>query len=181
MKSNQAQAESQALNEELGQFLNLTSGEINMSVREASGVVQALTKTFMKMVGDVHEIQLAADKLSGGGEDAQVKQQILDKCNTYLDKVQEGTVGFQFYDKMTQRLNHTSGNIKKLMVMTEKPEALNSSDKWKSLKKDIEQSYNMEEDRVLFKALMQGDSIQEAVRLASDAQKKQKSDNTELF
>ncbi|MDH5257101.1 MAG: hypothetical protein OEX07_03805, partial [Gammaproteobacteria bacterium] len=109
MKSNQAEAISQpsnealneSLNEELGQFLNLTSGEIKVSMREANGVVQTLTKTFMEMVGDVHEIQLAAEKLSDQGEDAKVKQQILAKCNAYLDKVQAGTVGFQFYDKMS--------------------------------------------------------------------------------
>ena len=111
MKSNQQQVEVQAVNEELGLFLNLTSGEIKMSVREANGVVQTLTRTFMEMVGDVHDIQLAAEKLSGGGKDAEAKQQIIGKCKEYLDKVQAGTVGFQFYDKMTQRLNHTSGNI----------------------------------------------------------------------
>ena len=178
MKSNQVQA----VNEELGQFLNLTSGEINVSVREANGIVQTLTKTFMEMVGDVHEIQLAASKMSDTGKDAEIKQQIIGKCNAYLDKVQAGTVGFQFYDKMTQRLNHTTGNIKKLIEMTEKPEAMASTDNWKALKHDIEQSYTMEEDRVLFKALMKGDSIKEAVRLASEAQKEQQEkDNTELF
>ena len=182
MKSNQQQVEVQAVNEELGQFLNLTSGEINVSVREANGVVQTLTKTFMEMVGDVHEIQLAAEKMSDTGKDAEIKKQIIGKCNAYLDKVQAGTVGFQFYDKMTQRLNHTTGNIKKLIAMTEKPEAMSSVDNWKTLKHDIEQSYTMEEDRVLFKALMKGDSIQQAVRLAAEAQKEQqKTDNTELF
>jgi len=178
MKSSQVQA----VNEELGQFLNLTSGEIKVSMREANGVVQTLTKTFMEMVGDVHEIQLAAENLSGSGNDAEIRKQIIDKCNAYLNKVQAGTVGFQFYDKMTQRLNHTSGNIKKLIEMTEDPEAMVSRENWKALKHDIEQSYTMEEDRVLFKALMKGDSVQEAVRLAAEAQKKQQEmGNTELF
>ena len=182
MKPNQQQTEVQAVNEELGQFLNLTSGEIKMSVREANEVVQTLTKTFMKMVGDVHEIQLAAEQLSGHGEDTEIKQKIIKKCEGYLDKVQEGTMGFQFYDKMTQRLNHTSGNIKKLIDMNEEPEAMMSKDKWDSLKQDIEQSYTMEEDRVLFKALMQGDSIQQAIRLATAAHNKQKdTGNVELF
>ena len=181
MKSSQQQMVD-AVNEELGQFLNLTSGEIKVSMREANGVVQTLTKTFMQMVGDVHEIQLAAEKLAAKGEDAAIKQEIIDKCNAYLDKVQDGTVGFQFYDKMTQRLNHTSGNLKKLMQMTEEPEALSSVEKWQALKQDIEQSYTMEEDRVLFKALMKGDSIQQAVRLAAEAQKKQQDEGgVELF
>ena len=182
MKPSQQQVENNVVNEELGQFLNLTSGEIKVSMREANGVVQTLTKTFMEMVGDVAEIQLAAEKLSDNGENAEIKRQILTKCTAYLDKVQAGTVGFQFYDKMTQRLNHTSGNIAKLIKMTEKPESMSSSEKWKALKHDIEQSYTMEEDRVLFNALMKGDSIQEAVRLATEAQKEQQMvDNTELF
>ena len=181
MKSSQQQMVD-AVNEELGQFLNLASGEIKVSMREANGVVQTLTKTFMQMVGDVHEIQLAAEKLAAKGDDAAIKQEIIDKCNAYLDKVQDGTVGFQFYDKMTQRLNHTSGNLKKLMQMTEEPEALSSVEKWQALKQDIEQSYTMEEDRVLFKALMKGDSIQQAVRLAAEAQKKQQDEGgVELF
>ena len=174
-------AKKQIVNQELGQFLNLTSGEINLSVKEANKVVQTLTKTFMEMVGDVHEVQLAAQKLVVSDENAEIKQQIIERCKTYLDKVQAGTEGFQFYDKMSQRLTHTTGNLIKLKKMAEDSEGLESMEKWKALKQDIETSYTMEEDRVLFKALMQGDSIQEAIKLASEAQKKQAKDNTELF
>ncbi len=182
MNLNPKNADIEVANEELGQFLQLTSGEIKVSIHEANGVIQTLTKTFMEMVSDVHEIQLAAEKLSDNVSDTKQKQQIIAKCKTYMDKVQAGTVGFQFYDKMSQRLRHTSGNLKKLKDMTEANDGISCKDSWQSLKYDIEKSYTMEEDRVLYKALMKGDSIKNAIQLAAEAQEKQQdTGNTELF
>jgi len=173
---------SEELSQELNLFLTLATGEIKVSMKEASQVVQQLTKTFMEMVLEVHKIKVAAEQLQGNGKDQAFKKEILDTCNNYLDKVEAGTVGFQFYDKMTQRLSHTSGNIKQLIALTEKPEQLLDKQSWQTLKTNIEKSYNMEEDRALFQALMQGDSIQNAITMASEVHKqKQNSDNIELF
>lgn len=169
--------------EELNLFLSLASGEIKVSMKDASTVVQKLTATFMEMVNDVHKIKIAAEKMqTNDGEHAASKTEIIQLCDQYLNKVEAGTVGFQFYDKMTQRLQHTSGNIKRLMLMTERPNALFDKNSWEQLKENIEKSYNMEEDRALFHALMNGDSIQNAIKLATEIKEKQQKENKiEIF
>jgi len=171
------------LSQELNLFLSLASGELKISMREANVVVQKLTATFMEMVNDVHNIKIAAERLDvNDKKNMSLKTEISSLCNNYLNKVEAGTVGFQFYDKMTQRLQHTSGNINRLMLMAERPDSLLDHNSWQQLKEKIEKSYNMEEDRALFQALMKGDSIQNAIKLATDIQEKQtEKDKVELF
>ena len=183
MTTQQNQKISEDLSQELNLFLSLASGEIKISMKEANGVVQKLTATFMEMVNDVHRIKIAAEKLDvNDKKNEALKTEITDMCDNYLNKVEAGTVGFQFYDKMTQRLQHTSGNIKRLMLMTERPDTLLDVNSWQQLKKNIEKSYNMEEDRALFQALMKGDSIQNAIKLSSEIQENRDRENkVELF
>ncbi len=169
----------EAFNSDLGKFLSLTTGEIKLSLKEANDVVQNLTKTFMDMVRDVQDIRLMADKLVDNEDNKELKKQILKSCDTYFDKVQSGTIGFQFYDKLTQRLTHTSENIKQLKKMSNDPASLVDPERWEKLMNDIEKRYNMESDRELFHSLMDGGSVKEAVNLA--AENKNKTGEIELF
>lgn len=164
---------------ELSKFLSLTTGEISLSMKEANEVVKNLTKTFMDMVRDVQDIRLIAAKLEDDSVNKELKQKILKSCDTYFDKVQAGTIGFQFYDKLTQRLIHTSDNIRQLKKMADEPTTLIDPAQWESLMGNIEKRYNMESDRALFHSLMDGSSVQEAVKLA--AKNKSKTGEIELF
>ncbi|MDH5377029.1 MAG: hypothetical protein OEX00_01745 [Gammaproteobacteria bacterium] len=159
-------------------FLALAVGEIMLSTKEATGSIQELTKTFMDMVNDVHIIKAEAEKAMGKADEAALKR--IDKmCDTFFDKVQAGTVGFQFYDKLTQRLQHTSVSLKKAMNLVESEDLFNSVSSWNEFRQDMRKRYNSEQDREMFEGLMSGKPIQEAVRIASKG--KDSSSNVELF
>ena len=166
--------------QEMSTFLQLATGELKLSMKDASGSVQMLTKTFMEMVRDVHEIKALAEEMKAGrGEKL---ADIIETCDSYLDKVQAGTVGFQFYDKLTQRLSHTSESIHKLHQMMQEPQKLQQSTEWESFRKDLQQRYNTEADRRFFEAMMEGTSIKEAIKMAMEnRQNESKEGDVELF
>lgn len=166
--------------QEMSTFLQLATGELKLSMKDASGSVQMLTKTFMEMVRDVHEIKALAQEMKAGKGDK--LSEIINTCDGYLDKVQDGTVGFQFYDKLTQRLSHTSESIKKLHTMMQEPEKLRESTEWDSFRKDLQQRYNTEADRAFFEAMMEGSSIKEAINIAMENRgNSDKKGDVELF
>ena len=166
---------------EMTSFLQLATGEIKLSMKDASGSVQMLTKTFMDMVRDVHEIKALAEAMEKNQKTDNAKE-INKICDGFLDKVQDGTTGFQFYDKLTQRLAHTSESIRELNTMIEQPNKHNDTSEWDSFKENLKSRYNTETDRQFYDALMQGSSIKEAIRIAMNSRDNTKSEGSvELF
>lgn len=163
MSSNAAES---VFEQEMSTFLELANGELKLSMKDASGSVQMLTKTFMDMVRDVHEIKALAEEMKAGKGDQLTE--IIKTCDSYLDKVQDGTVGFQFYDKLTQRLTHTSESIKELRNMMQEPQKLQQSNEWESFRKNLQSRYNTEADRRFYEAMMEGSSIKEAIKIAME-------------
>lgn len=167
--------------QEMGSFLELATGELKLSMKDASGSVQMLTQTFMEMVRDVHEIKAMAEEMKRQ-KDVNNIEEIIKTCDGYLDKVQDGTTGFQFYDKLTQRLSHTSESMKQLSSMMKEPEKLKDENQWDSFKSELEKRYNTEADRKFYQAMMDGASIKEAIRIAMEGRDKSADEGSvELF
>ncbi|MDH5544646.1 MAG: hypothetical protein OEZ43_03570 [Gammaproteobacteria bacterium] len=180
MANSSAQTDS-IFEQEMSTFLQLANGEIRLSMKDASGSVQMLTRTFMEMVRDVHEIKALAEEMHRN-PDAKNLEKINTICDEYFNKVQESTVGFQFYDKLTQRLTHTTESIRQLQDMMQEPEQLKDTSTWKAFKEEVHRRYNTEADRRFFEAMMEGNSIKEAIRIATEGNGKTKgTDSVELF
>lgn len=184
MKQNAAEKKSEQAvwEKELGTFLDVTTGEIKLSMKDASDSINNLTKTFMEMVRDVHEIKALTQALEKSPQDKESLKQIQKVCDTYLDKVQSGTVGFQFYDKLTQRLKHSADGMEKLRRMLSSQTDLEDTATWNDFRHDLKTRYNTEKDRQFYEALMNGSSIKEAISIALDAGERTKEEGSvELF
>ncbi|NOZ10013.1 MAG: hypothetical protein GXP09_03040 [Gammaproteobacteria bacterium] len=167
------------LAQELALFMDISSGELKLAMGDAAGTMRQLTQTFMTMVTDVQEIKILAEVLNKKSSANTGANEIIAACDKYLDKVQAGTVGFQFYDKLTQRLRHTSKSMQQVKDILHAPDQLNDESVWQAFKDDIHQRYNTEEDRKLYQAIIKGLSIDEALSKASKQSKKKK--DIELF
>ncbi|HEC13645.1 MAG TPA: hypothetical protein ENI80_10450 [Acidiferrobacteraceae bacterium] len=166
--------------QELALFMDISSGELKLAMNDAGGTMRQLIQTFMTMVTDVQEIKILAEALNKKSAANTGVNEIIGACDKYLDKVQAGTVGFQFYDKLTQRLRHASKSMQRVKDLLHAPDQLNDESAWQVLKDDIHQRYNTEEDRKLYQAIIEGLSIDDALSKASKQGKKKKKD-IELF
>ncbi|MDH5300075.1 MAG: hypothetical protein OEW58_01780 [Gammaproteobacteria bacterium] len=153
---------------EIEQFLKVSQAEINLSLKDSAESIRELTKTFMDMVRDVHEIKVGLAGLKVAQTEQAAKANLEKICDTYLDKVQDSTVGFQFYDKLTQRLQHNVRSMNKMMQMLERQGGYDAA-AWEQFRSDMKSRYNTEKDRLMFEALMEGKSIQTAISIAADA------------
>jgi hypothetical protein len=127
------------------------------------------------MVGHVQTISAAADDLSEGD----LKTTIESNCNEVLKLMQAAIIAFQFYDKLSQRLNHASNSLGSLGELIEEPGRLYSPYEWKGLQQKIKSKYTIAADKAMFEAILEGATVDEA--LAAGEQQAQQDDDIELF
>ncbi len=79
----------------------------------------------------------------------------------------EATIGFQFYDKMTQRQNHMTVTLHELVELIQNHGAAGTPEKWREIHDSVHQRYTMEQDKRLMEAIIAGHSPEQAVTEAS--------------
>ena len=98
---------------------------------------------------------------------------LTDPENTYVtnsedlvevqEKIQQGIVAFQFYDRISQRLDHVSNSLNQLSHIISDPEKREQQETWENLQIGIKRKYTMESERVVFDKIMDGESIENAL------------------
>lgn len=158
-------------------LLHAATAQIQSSMTEGDESVTALTKSFTTLVGKVNIIGDAAEGLQESTE----KQTILSNYHDVLDQVQSAIVAFQFYDRMTQRLEHVSHSLGALSELIGEDERVFNPYEWKGLQKTIQSRYTNESDRILFEAILDGTSVEKALEMAQKKADQEKDDEIELF
>lgn len=149
-------------------LLNLSIAHINNSMSEGDESINTLSDIVTSMLSDMKVIGDAASSLPDGEP-----KQLLMQHQADLDaKIREVVIHFQFYDKLVQRLHHASHCLADLSDIVDEPSRLYNPFEWKKLQTYIESKYTVESDKVMFEALRNGASIEEAIELAK--QKKEK-------
>lgn len=153
--------------------LSISQVEANMHVGDES--VTTLTESFTGIV----EHMTAIDVLLHTLEDSDIKTEALAHCQQTSDKIQSSIIAFQFYDRLQQSLSHVASSLKGLTEIVESPQRLYDPAEWKSFQDGIRGRYTMESEKVMFDAILQGKSIEEALKLA--VQSDEEDDEIELF
>lgn len=154
--------------------VSVTQVESNMHVGDDS--VTKLTESFTAIVDHMSQINELLDTL----EPSDVKTAALDHCQQTNEKIQTSIIAFQFYDRLQQSLTHVANSLKGLSSLVETPERLYNPVEWKKFQDEIRNQYTMESEKVLFDALLQGKTIEEAVALAAQSDEADE-DDVELF
>ncbi len=157
-------------------LLNLAVAQITGALQEGDESVSTLTGSLTSMMGDVEALQAS---LKGLVRDA-TRDTMQERCDAISAQMCEAVVAFQFYDKLTQRLNHLNGSLAGLAALMDAPERLHNPDAWRGLQQQIKSRYTVDGDSAMFDAILQGESVDEALRAAAEAQHSSK-DDVELF
>lgn len=75
-----------------------------------------------------------------------------------FEPLHEAIIALQFYDRLSQRLEHATNTVEKLGDLMAQHQEI-PSDRWQSLQSSIRQSYTMETEREMFDFIMQGNSV----------------------
>lgn len=170
-------------------MLALAVAQIEISMRDSDGSVEVLSNSFTSMVGQVKMIERAADNLPDTPEGAIAKAAVVDNCALVSETMHDVIIAFQFYDKLTQRLSHVTSSLGSLADLVSDVRRLYNPYEWLGMQEKIRSRYTMEEERLMFEAIMHGKSVKKALMIYMEAmeQKKQRAlesggeENIELF
>jgi len=159
-------------------MLALAVAQIEMSMRESDGSVEVLSNSFTSMVGQVKMIERTVAALADTAEMTDAKTTIMGSCETVSEMMHSAIIAFQFYDKLTQRLNHVTGSLGSLADLVNDARRLYNPYEWLGMQEKIKSRYTMEEERLMFEAIMEGKTVKQALAIYVQAIENRKQQTT---
>ncbi|GLX76872.1 hypothetical protein tinsulaeT_02120 [Thalassotalea insulae] len=145
-------------------MLNLAVAQIDQSLNDGNASISTLSSSFTALATNLNDIKSSTDNLHNDEtQNEKIKAIIDNSADAGLDKVQSAIIAFQFYDKLSQRLDHVSNSLSALSVLIADPESLYSPQEWQNLQESIRSKYSMEEERQMFDNVISGMPISEAL------------------
>ncbi len=157
--------------EETVHMLQLALAQIEMAMREGDESVNTLGALFTSMVESVSDIARAADSLDGNSETEAIKSTIKNNCESIKPRMKTAIVAFQFYDKLSQRLNHVNNSLDKMAELVADRNRVYSPWEWKELQEQIRAKYCLPQEMEMFEAVLNGVSVQDALAQCEAAMK----------
>lgn len=164
---------------ETSKLLTLSAGQVEDLMNASDVSVNTLTDSFTSIVEHMQTIYNHLQDF----EDTPARADAMRCCTETSDRIQESIIAFQFYDRMQQCLSHVTSNLKGLSALVETPERLYNPIEWHKFQMEIRSHYTMESEKIMFDAILEGKSIEEALAIkeAIEAQHQSEEDDIELF
>jgi hypothetical protein len=158
-------------------LLQLAAAQLALSMKETEQPFNNLSRLFIDIVEGFNQIE----KLLSRGEPSDIKH-VTQLHKTTQKSVQNAIIDFQFYDRMTQRLNHIMQNIQDTIFSIENKNETDDK-QWESIFMDIEKSYTMEEEKQLYLSIRSGIGFDQAMKnlITQTFQKQDVAQEIELF
>ncbi len=135
--------------------LRIASSQLLASLREADNSVQQLGEAFAEL--------------------AQAEE-----SHAVSQPLQQATTALQFYDTLTQRVEHVAHSLQWLESLLADSQQLNSSEAWQQLQQQIRSRYTMEHERALFDAILAGEDAAQVMQALQQSLRETR-DEVELF
>jgi len=163
-------------------MLKLAAAQVEFSMRDGNKSVDVLTDSFTAMASSMQSIDaVVQDLVSQQALAGEMREILVQNCDSVVAKVQQAIVAFQFYDKLVQRVDHVVQSLSQLAELVGEPSRLYSPQEWQKLQTAIRDRYTMAQERELFDALMQGEDAQSVLDRLQAMTQEQSNDDIELF
>jgi hypothetical protein len=150
--------------------INLSIAQIDLSMSEGGYSVDTLVDSFTYMQQNLEQMR---DQMLRDDQDDAVLEVVRNKlsCESELltHKVVESIIAFQFYDKLSQRLNHVSHGLSALIDLISDVEDAHDPDAWQRFVAQVERYSAMPEEQQLFDLIFrQGIKADDAIALMKE-------------
>jgi hypothetical protein len=161
-------------------MLELAVGQIEAAMKEGNSSVDVLTDSFASTAGYLRLMHTALEELPDMPATTELKTTLIAHAGEVAVRVQNSIVAFQFYDKLCQRLAHVSNSLEALGGLVTDQRKLYNPIEWVSLQEKIRAKYSTLEEIEMFKAVMAGVPVKDALEHYK-AEMKDKGNDVELF
>ena len=143
--------------QQIARLLSLCEAQMESALSESDVAVEALVKSFAGLIEAGQALGSLSEKTPEAGPTDLAAQ---------LDALKKQTaaaiVAFQFYDKLTQRLGHVRYSLSALAMFVCDRSKSGEREQWKRMFATLRRLYRTEEERELFKLMVEGASAEEA-------------------
>ena len=138
-------------------ILNLSIAQIELSITEGDHSVNTLIDSFTFMSNHIHSIQESSrliSEMSGNVDGIQEhNDSLLLQTGELAEKMQQAIMAFQFYDKLSQRLDHVSKGLTGLAEIVSNEMHVKNAEQWESFKVQVRRGTTMREEEELFELI----------------------------
>jgi len=137
--------------------LNLSVAQIDLSITEGDNSVNTLIDSFTFMSQHIDQIQASGTMLAEMSEDTSDVQEhksvLLNEAGELSNKMQQAIIAFQFYDKLSQRLEHVSHGLSGLAEIVSHEMKVKNEEEWEAFKSSVRKGTTMREEEELFELI----------------------------
>ncbi|PLA74099.1 hypothetical protein CYQ88_07610 [Hydrogenovibrio sp. SC-1] len=137
--------------------LNLSVAQIELTITDGDNSVNALIDSFEFMSKHIESIEVSSKKIAEMSNDvegiAEHNASLLVQTNDLAQKMQQAIIAFQFYDKLSQRLNHVSNGLSGLSEIVSHEMHAKDQAQWEAFKAEVRKGTTMREEEELFELI----------------------------
>ena len=146
----------------VAQLTRLAAAQIRVAVAESGESVEDLSTSFTEIVSQDKLIREKINQLPDEPKTQEIKQQIESLSDQIGTNVQNAVMAFQFYDRLCQRLDHTSECLRNLSEI-EDSQLKSSIEEVIKLREEVYNHFTMKEERQLFDAVLNNNDFEHAI------------------
>lgn len=146
-------------------MLYLAVCQIETSMADSGQSVNTLTDAFTELAKHSQTVDQQVQALKPGDELGGFKDEVSYTAREMNERIKQAVTAFQFYDRITQRLDHVARSLEKVTMVMQDYDQLNDPESWKNIQSQVKSSYTMEAERIMFEHIMRGASVSEALEI----------------
>jgi len=176
--------------QQIAHLLRLCDAQMESALCESDLAIDALIKVFTTVAEAVRALEPGThtrahagahtDAHSGASGPAQYQAQL----DAVGRQMAGAVVAFQFYDKLSQRLGHVRHSLSSLARLVCDDAQSGQRERWQALFTQLRSAYRTEEERQIFRRIVDGaslDAAREHMQSATPARRPATGDDIELF
>ena len=149
-------------------MLCLAMAQIEAALKDASVSVDNLADSFTKIASDSQHVLDIANKLEEEEGSNSHHIQLTASAKKLHDEIKSSIVSFQFHDRVSQKLSHVNRSLSLVADLISDTDRLFQPNEWQLIQNIISKSYTLECERLMFKKILEGATIKEALLLYED-------------
>jgi hypothetical protein len=150
-------------------LLSVSVAQIKSILSDGGESVSELTESFIELAETLNKLMTHKTDIDHTDLN-KIKQQI-----------EQGIIAFQFYDRISQRLDHVSNSLQHMGgIISDENRRIDPSE-WQSFQKQIQEKFTMESERKLFSEILKGVPLEQALEASKSINSDSGDDSIELF
>lgn len=146
-------------------MLCLATAQIEAALRDASMSVDALAGSFTKIADNSQHVLETAKKIEEEESSSTHHAELTRSATQLHTEIKSSIVSFQFHDRVSQKLSHVNRSLSLVADLIGDSDRLFQPGEWRHIQNEISKSYTLECERLMFQKILEGSTIDEALRL----------------